>query len=237
MDFLPVGALGLVGLLVLGAWTAVDASAFLQILVSQPLVAAGLAGWIVGSPALGLGVGLLLQLLSMRALPLGGTVIPVSGPAAVVAGALAAGAPISLRSGDYAFPDAVVLAFLLLLALGLEEIGRRWVRRVRERRALRIRRAEEMIRNDELTRLPALNARGLVPEGIAGLTLTAGGLAVGAGLLGWSESLPAADPRWVVAPVLGVGLARAILLVGGAARRPLGLWIVAWVRGDRRWPR
>jgi len=237
MDCLALDALAILGLLVLGAWTAVDASAFLQILVSQPLVAAGLAGWIVGNPALGLGVGLLLQLLSMRALPLGGTVIPVSGPAAVVAGALAAGAPVSLRSGDYAFPGAVALAFLLLLALGLEELGRRWVRRVRERRVLRIRRAEELIRNDELSRLPALNARGVVEEGIAGLALTAGGLVLGAGLLAWSESLPAADARWVVAPVLGVGLARAILLVGGASRRPLGLWLVAWVRGDRRWPR
>jgi mannose/fructose/N-acetylgalactosamine-specific phosphotransferase system component IIC len=218
VEVFGVNALGMAGLLALGAWTAADATAFLQILVSQPLVAAGLAGWIAGDAGAGLGVGLLLQVLSMRALPLGGVVVPVLGPAAVVAGSLAASRPSVHVSGTYAVPEAAPLALLLLLALLLGEIGRRATIRLRERRGERVRRAEACVASDELTRIRALNAIGVGEEAVLGLLLTAGGLLAGSGLLEGADRLPGADPMWLVAAVLGVGLVRTGLLLRSGSR-------------------
>ena len=56
----------------LGGWLAADATAFAQLLVSQPLVGGTLAGWAWGDVHLGLRVGSLLQLFALSGLPLGG---------------------------------------------------------------------------------------------------------------------------------------------------------------------
>ena len=77
-------------LLILGGGAFVDA-VFLQLLVSQPLVAGWLAGCVVGDPLLGLVIGFLLQVVWIRDLPMGGRAVPATGPAAVVGVLLAAG--------------------------------------------------------------------------------------------------------------------------------------------------
>ena len=43
-------AMDLVWLSLLGGWVATDSTSFAQFMVSRPLVAASLAGWIVGDP-------------------------------------------------------------------------------------------------------------------------------------------------------------------------------------------
>src|SRR6185503_7633792 len=59
-------------LALLGGWLAADATAFLQLLVSQPLVGGALSGWILGDAFAGAQVGALLQLFALAGLPLGG---------------------------------------------------------------------------------------------------------------------------------------------------------------------
>ncbi|MBD3348192.1 MAG: hypothetical protein GF400_03215, partial [Candidatus Eisenbacteria bacterium] len=66
---LPVLA-GLAGLL------AIDATAALQIMVSQPLVAGALAGAACGDPGTGLVIGAVLQLIWLGALPVGAAAFP-----------------------------------------------------------------------------------------------------------------------------------------------------------------
>jgi mannose/fructose/N-acetylgalactosamine-specific phosphotransferase system component IIC len=56
----------------LGGWLAADATAFAQLLVSQPLVGGTLAGWVWGDGLAGMRVGALLQLFALSGLPLGG---------------------------------------------------------------------------------------------------------------------------------------------------------------------
>src|SRR5690606_39516372 len=75
-------------LLLLGGWMAVDGTSVGQFMVSRPLVAASLAGWIVGDPAAGLTVGVILELFHLAVLPVGAARYPEGGPAAVVAGSL-----------------------------------------------------------------------------------------------------------------------------------------------------
>lgn len=68
-----------------------DASSWPQAMVSRPVVAGGLGGWLLGDALAGLAAGAVLELLVLRHLPFGGARCPDPGPAGLVAGAAAAG--------------------------------------------------------------------------------------------------------------------------------------------------
>jgi len=74
---------------VLGGIVALDGTAVGQFMVSRPLVAATLAGVLVGEAGLGLTVGALLEIFYLSVLPVGGARFPEGGPAAVAATAVA----------------------------------------------------------------------------------------------------------------------------------------------------
>lgn len=76
-------------LLLLGGWVAVDATSFGQFMISRPFVAAALAGLVVGEPAAGALIGLLLEAFHITVLPVGAARYPEGGPPAVVVGAFA----------------------------------------------------------------------------------------------------------------------------------------------------
>jgi PTS system mannose-specific IIC component len=74
----------------LGGLLALDATSVGQFMLSRPIVAATLAGWIAASPAEGFMVGALLEIYMLVSFPVGGSRFPEGGPAAVVAAAVAA---------------------------------------------------------------------------------------------------------------------------------------------------
>ena len=76
-------------LALLGGLLALDATSVGQFMVSRPLVAGTLAGWWLGDPTLGLEVGAILELFQLAGVPAGGSRVPESGPASVVAVAVA----------------------------------------------------------------------------------------------------------------------------------------------------
>jgi mannose PTS system EIIC component len=89
-------AIDLVWLALLGGWVATDSTSFGQFMVSRPLVAATLGGWVVGAPIAGAAIGIVLEAFQLNVLPVGAARYPEAGPAAVIAGAtypLADGAP------------------------------------------------------------------------------------------------------------------------------------------------
>jgi PTS system mannose-specific IIC component len=63
-----------------------------QGLLSRPLVAASVAGWLAGDVGAGIGVGVILELFALDVLPVGAARYPDYGAAAVGAAVLAAGA-------------------------------------------------------------------------------------------------------------------------------------------------
>ncbi|CAN5116869.1 hypothetical protein BH20GEM2_BH20GEM2_05680 [soil metagenome] len=73
---------------VVGGVVAVDATSFGQVMISRPLVAGTLGGWIVGAPEAGAMLGLILEALDLSDLPVGAAVTPETGPAALAAGAV-----------------------------------------------------------------------------------------------------------------------------------------------------
>jgi len=107
-------------LTLLGALLALDGTAVGQFMVSRPLVAGTLAGWVLGDPALGLLVGGILELYSIPVFPVGGGEFPEGGPPAVVAVAAA-----------WALPGPGGVALGTLLGLVWSRLGTLSIRALR----------------------------------------------------------------------------------------------------------
>jgi len=101
-----------VSLAFLGGLLALDATSVGQFMVSRPIIAGTLTGWWLGDPALGLEIGAILELFHLAGVPAGGSRVPESGPASVVAVAVA------MRAGGVAG-----LALGLAAGLVVSEIG------------------------------------------------------------------------------------------------------------------
>jgi mannose/fructose/N-acetylgalactosamine-specific phosphotransferase system component IIC len=97
MSELPLHAAGL--LVLWGALVGLDLVSVPQAMLSRPLVAGTVAGWLMGDVEAGLRVGVLLELFALDVLPIGAVRYPDYGPATVAAAALAAGAPWELGLG------------------------------------------------------------------------------------------------------------------------------------------
>jgi mannose/fructose/N-acetylgalactosamine-specific phosphotransferase system component IIC len=92
-------AVTLVLLLLWSVLTSLDLVSFPQAMLSRPIVAATVAGGLLGDAAAGLRVGVVLELFALDVLPVGAVRYPDYGPAAVAAAAIAAGAPWELSLG------------------------------------------------------------------------------------------------------------------------------------------
>jgi mannose/fructose/N-acetylgalactosamine-specific phosphotransferase system component IIC len=89
-------------MLLLGFWgvlVGLDMASVAQTMVSRPLVAGFVAGLIVGDPASGLMIGVVLEFFALEVLPVGAARYPDFGLGAVVAVATAAGSPSVLGTG------------------------------------------------------------------------------------------------------------------------------------------
>jgi mannose/fructose/N-acetylgalactosamine-specific phosphotransferase system component IIC len=89
-------------MLLLGLWgvlVGLDMASVAQTMISRPLVAGFVAGLIVGDPAGGLMMGVVLEFFALEVLPVGAARYPDYGLGAVVAVATTAGAPSVLGTG------------------------------------------------------------------------------------------------------------------------------------------
>ena len=86
-------------LLVWGVVTGLDLVSVPQAMLSRPLVAATVAGAILGDIESGLRVGVVLELFALDVLPVGAVRYPDYGPASVGAAAVVAGTPWELTLG------------------------------------------------------------------------------------------------------------------------------------------
>ena len=193
-------------LALLGGLLALDATSVGQFMVSRPLVAGTLAGWWLGDPAVGLGIGSILELFHLAGVPAGGSHVPESGPASVVAVAVAisAGGPAGLALG--------LLAGLVVSEIGGITIGLQ--RHVVSRLVGRIEAGSVTA-----PRLTAVHLSSMLLDFLRGAVVTAVGLVVVGGLAGLLVS------RWPLPYEMTV----ALILVGasvhlGALLRGFGGW-------------
>jgi mannose/fructose/N-acetylgalactosamine-specific phosphotransferase system component IIC len=111
----------LVALSVFGGLAALDATTVGQVMISRPLVACTLAGWIAGSPAGGAMFGVVLEALHIAVLPVGAARYPESAPASTAAAA----AFVLGKAGG------AELLVATLFALAWEQVGAWTVHRLR----------------------------------------------------------------------------------------------------------
>ncbi len=186
-------------LLCWGTVVALDLVSVPQLLLARPIVAASVAGWIVGDVTSGLRVGVLLELFALDVLPVGSARYPDYGPAAVAAAVAAAGVP------GWSLGPVVLLA-LVLAVLGGQTLPRL---RYANARAMKERMAPDGTL--DAASVIALQRGGLFRDAIRGFGLTVVGLILAAALR--QISLPPHAVMLCTAVVVGGGLAA---VAGGA---------------------
>jgi len=113
---------------VAGGICALDATAAWQVMLSQPLVSASVAGLLTGSPVTGAAVGILLQMLWSGSIPVGARPMP-DAPVGSVSGVWFASA---LLEGNPCFPVPLAQLAGVLVALGVALVGRETIMFERE---------------------------------------------------------------------------------------------------------
>lgn len=199
-----------------GTLTALDLVSVPQAMISRPLVAGAVAGWLAGDVQAGLRIGVLLELFALDVLPIGAVRYPDYGPATVVAAAFAAGAP-----WEFGLGLGTGLALVLAAAGGWTLlIVRRWNARAIQRRAAALAAGESGA-------IRFLQYGGLLRDAARGALLTAGGL-VAAWMLGRWVVLDRQTAVGLTLIAIGSGLAAAAAGAVRSAGRGLRLkWFLA----------
>ncbi|HEU0014073.1 MAG TPA: PTS sugar transporter subunit IIC [Longimicrobium sp.] len=201
----------------LGGLLALDATGLGQLMLSRPLIAAGLGGMAAGSMEAGIVIGVLLEALHLAVLPVGAARYPEAGPAAVAA----AGAYAGVTESEVALMASVVFA----LAWGW--IGGRsveWLRRWNVRLAVP---AEGPVGPGAVERR---HLRCMALDLARGVLLTLAGLLVLGTLLETLGWIPFQEPwtRPALALSAGAALAASLRLFG---RRRLPLFAAGAAAG------
>jgi PTS system mannose-specific IIC component len=179
-------------LALLGGFMALDGTSLGQFMVSRPLVAATLTGWLIGAPGDGFLVGCLLEIYLLVSFPVGGSHFPEGGPAAVVAAAVAAWG---------VSPGALAIGVTLGLVWG--QVGSVSVTALRNNNG---RLAPDPSRGRVTARAVVIgHVSAMALDFLRGFTVTLTGLIVGLALVNLA-------PLWPV-PEAGT---RGLLLVGAA---------------------
>jgi PTS system mannose-specific IIC component len=192
----------------LGGLLALDATSVGQFMLSRPMVAATLAGWIVASPAEGFVVGALLEIYLLVSFPVGGSRFPEGGPAAVVAAAVAAASEA---------PGALALGLGLGLVWG--QVGGFSVTALR---MINARLAPDPARAP-VTRGSVVGGHlaAVTLDFLRGYVVTAAGLVVGAALVRLAPLWPMTEANTRGLLLVGAAVSLGILLrsYGGIRRR------------------
>ena len=123
------------GVALVGGILGLDRTAAGQFMISQPIVAGPLTGWMLGDTAAGLVIGAVLELIWVLDMPVGAFV-----PADSTIGAVSATAIAALGSAGNATPDLIGFSILLTTAMvpitmKVEGAGRTYNSRVDDRAA------------------------------------------------------------------------------------------------------
>jgi mannose/fructose/N-acetylgalactosamine-specific phosphotransferase system component IIC len=179
-----------------GTLVAVDLVSFPQALLARPLVAGAGAGLILGDPALGLRVGLVLELFALDVLPVGASRYPDHGPAAVGAVVLASG-------GTW----TVTLGLAVLFGLTLAAIGGWSLLVLRQSNGRMIQHYSARLAAGDPAAMAAVQYRGLAADLVRGAVLTVAALGSALLLRPWLPGL--ARYELVSAVAIGAAVAAA----------------------------
>ncbi len=142
-----------------------DRMAILQLMVSRPIVAAPLAGLVLGEPMVGLNIGVLVELLWLARLPVGAAVPPDDTQVAV------AGTVIAIVTGRYLEASGVELILLVLLvAIPLGKVGQYFDHFARHYNVYLARKVDQALERDSLAVAEWQHLRGLISFSVAAVS-------------------------------------------------------------------
>ncbi|HYL30855.1 MAG TPA: PTS sugar transporter subunit IIC [Gemmatimonadales bacterium] len=193
----------LAALLAWGTLVGLDLVSVAQAMIARPFVAGSVAGLLLGDPAAGLRVGVLLELFALDVLPVGAARYPDYGPATVAATAVAVGSPWELSLG---------LAGTVGLLVSV--LGGWSLQRLRRLNAAAVQRHAAALAAGESAAIRRLQYGGIVRDALRSALLTALGLAAA-----WvADRWLLLDRRTAVALTLVVVGAALAAALGGALR-------------------
>jgi len=134
-----------------------DRTACLQGMLCRPLVAAPLAGWLLGAPLIGLEIGALLELLWLSRLPVGASIPFDETQVAVGVTVLA----VTTKPQPGGLEGLPLTLLCLLVALPMGKMGQFFDRAARQRNQRLIGRAEEALAAGNLGAVEGSHLRGL----------------------------------------------------------------------------
>jgi mannose/fructose/N-acetylgalactosamine-specific phosphotransferase system component IIC len=187
-------------LLVWGSLVGLDLVSVPQAMISRPLVAGTVAGWLAGDLEAGFRVGVLFELFALDVLPVGAVRYPDYGPATVAATALAAGAPWELELGVSA---ALGLVLAVLGGWSLLVV-RRWNARVVQSKAAALAAGES-------SAIRRLQYGAILRDAFRGFTLTLLGLVLASTI---TDSLRLDRPTAVALTLVAIGSALSAAAAG-----------------------
>ena len=213
-------------LLLWGTVVGLDLATVAQVMVARPMVAAAVAGWIVGDVQSGLIIGVVLELFALEVLPFGAARYPDYGVGAVSAVATAAGAPGLLGVG-MGIAVGLVVAYLGEIAIQL----------VRQQTAMDVQRRREAIDSGDVNAIYRTHLRGIRRDAQRALGLAGLGLLI-ATVVRHTAPVTLGGAVLLSAVAMGVGLGTTFVSGLRIARHAHGGWVwlvtgllagVAWV--------
>jgi mannose/fructose/N-acetylgalactosamine-specific phosphotransferase system component IIC len=210
-------------LLAWGMVAGIDLVSFLQVMVARPLVAATVAGAIVGDPVSGVLVGMLLELYALEVLPVGGARYPDYGPAAVAGTVAAAGGGMDMLG------VGAVVGLLVAYA------GEGSITILRRRNTRRVRAVAESLDAGDFRMIQRVQLGGIMWDAARALLLTGAGLGLGLAAQRWPPVAPRAGIL-LTAVLVGIGLGSAVLNGKRLAQGRAGtVWLGLGVAGGAAW--
>jgi mannose/fructose/N-acetylgalactosamine-specific phosphotransferase system component IIC len=203
-----------ISLVAWGTIVGVDLVSAPQGLLSRPLVAAAVSGWLLGDVAAGLRVGLVLECFALDVLPVGAAKYPDYGPGAVGATVYLAG-----RTGLAALGMATGIGLAMAVMGGWSLL---WIRHANTRA---VQRRAAALAAGERSAIRQLQRAGLLRDVTrsAGLTIVAIGLALASS----RYPLPA-GPHADLIGIAAIGTALAAVMAGAIRSAGRGLRL-AWL--------
>jgi PTS system mannose-specific IIC component len=205
-------------LLLWGTLVGLDLVSVPQAMISRPLVAGTVAGWLAGDVHTGLRLGVLFELFALDVLPVGAVRYPDYGPATVAAVALGTGSIWQLGLG-------VSVALGLVLAL----LGGWTLQLVRRSNARAIQRRAAALAAGESSAIRRLQYGGLLRDAARGFLLTVLGVVLAIGI---KEHVRLTEQTYLALTLVAVGSALAAAVNGAfrtSGRSTRFKWLAAGV--------
>ena len=149
---------------IVAVFAGLDRTALLQMMISRPIVAAPLTGWLLGDAEVGLQVGAMVELLWLSRLPVGAAIPPDDTQIAIGATTLVAGFGPAWGYSGWGF---AVLSLLVAMPLGkFGQLTDHWAR---ERNSFLQHQAETALEAGNDRGIEHLHLQGLMNFGLAAL--------------------------------------------------------------------